>query len=102
MIHGRLQKQSCLLMKKYLSVDINQLQFGSMCVVPNLADKIRASHVHGLMKEKGKSIQDMLTDFIKDGGIVIVCGACSKASGLTKSDFIEGVTMGNPDLVMGL
>lgn len=67
-----------------------------------LADKNRASHVHGLMKEKGKSVQDMLTDFIKDGGVVIVCGACSKASGLTKSDFIEGVTMGNPDLVMGL
>lgn len=67
-----------------------------------LADKKRASHVHGLMKEKGTSIQDMLTDFIKDGGIVIACGACSKAAGLTKSDFIDGVKMGNPDLVMGL
>lgn len=67
-----------------------------------LADKKRASHVHGLMKEKGTSIQDMLTDFIKDGGVVIACGACSKAAGLTKSDFIDGVKMGNPDLVMGL
>jgi len=67
-----------------------------------LADKKRASHVHGLMKEKGTSIQDMLTAFIKDGGIVIACGACSKAAGLTKSDFIEDVKMGNPDLVLGL
>ncbi|PID33638.1 MAG: hypothetical protein CR955_01215 [Thiotrichales bacterium] len=67
-----------------------------------LADKKRASHVHGLMKKEGKSVQDMLTSFIKDGGIVIACGACSKAAGLTKSDFIEGVKMGNAELVTGL
>ena len=66
-----------------------------------LADEKRASHVHGLMKDKGQSIQDMLQAFIKDGGTVIACMACSKASGLTHADFIEGVTMGNPDLVMG-
>ena len=67
-----------------------------------LADKKRASHVHGLMKDQGKSVQDMLTAFIKDGGTVIACMACSKAAGLTQADFIEGVEMGNPDLVMGL
>jgi hypothetical protein len=39
---------------------------------------------------------------MKDGGIVIACGACSKAAGLTEADFIEGVQMGNPDLVFGL
>lgn len=67
-----------------------------------LVDRKRASHVHGLMKEKGTSIQDMLTAFMKDGGTVIACGACSKAAGLTKEDFIDGVQMGNPDLVFGL
>jgi len=67
-----------------------------------LADKKRPSHVHGLMKEKGQSIQDMLEAFMKDGGTVIACMACSKAAGLTQADFIEGVKMGNPDLVMGL
>lgn len=67
-----------------------------------LADKKRASHVHGLMKDKGQSIQDMLQAFIKDGGTVITCMACSKASGLTHADFIDGVTMGSPDLVTGL
>ena len=67
-----------------------------------LADKKRPSHVHGLMKEKGLSIQDMLRAFIKDGGTVIACMACSQAAGLTQADFIEGVKMGNPDLVMGL
>jgi sulfur relay (sulfurtransferase) complex TusBCD TusD component (DsrE family) len=67
-----------------------------------LADKKRPSHVHGLMKEDGKSIQDMLQDFMKDGGMVIACMACSQAAGLTQADFIDGVQMGNPDLVMGL
>ena len=67
-----------------------------------LADKKRASHVHGLMKEQGRSIQDMLQAFIADGGMVIACMACSKAAGLTEADFIDGVQMGNPDLVTGL
>jgi sulfur relay (sulfurtransferase) complex TusBCD TusD component (DsrE family) len=67
-----------------------------------LIDKKRASHVHGLMKQEGQSIQDMLTAFMKDGGIVIACGACSEAAGLTEADFIDGVQMGNPDLVRGL
>jgi predicted peroxiredoxin len=64
-----------------------------------LADKNRPSHTHGLMD---KSIHDMLKDFIKDGGIVIACGACTKAAGLTKDDFIEGVVMGNTELTTGL
>jgi len=64
-----------------------------------LADKKRASHTHGLMKV---SIHDMLQAFVKDGGRVIACQACSKAAGLSETDFIDGVEMGNPDLVFGL
>lgn len=67
-----------------------------------LADKKRASHVHGLMREKNLSVQDMLVAFMKDGGIVIACGACSKAAGLNKDDFIDGIQMGNPELVNSL
>ena len=67
-----------------------------------LIDKKRPSHVHGLMKDQGKSIQDMLKAFIADGGQVIACAACSQAAGLMQQDFIEGVEMGNPDLVTGL
>ena len=67
-----------------------------------LIDKKRPSHVHGLMKEKGQSIQVMLRAFMGDGGIVIACAACSQAAGLTESDFIDGVQMGNPELVRGL
>lgn len=64
-----------------------------------LGDKKRASHVHGLMKDTGQSIQDMLTAFMKDGGTVIACSACSQAAGLVHEDFIDGITMGNQDLV---
>ncbi|MCW8858632.1 MAG: hypothetical protein OQK50_05615 [Deltaproteobacteria bacterium] len=67
-----------------------------------LADKKRASHTHGLMEEKGQSIQDMLTAFIMDGGQVIACQACSKAAGLKLDDYIDGVVMGSPELVRGL
>ena len=64
-----------------------------------LADKKRPSHVHGLMAEKGMSIQDMLRAFMADGGTVIMCAACSQAVGLTQDDYIEGVQMGNFPLV---
>ena len=67
-----------------------------------LADRKRASDVHGPMAEKGQSIHDLLQAFIKDGGRVIACAACSRAAGLTTADFIEGVEMGNPDLVLGI
>lgn len=60
-----------------------------------LADRKRPSHVHGLMAEKGASIQDMLRAFMADGGTVIMCGACSQAAGLTKADYIDGVQMGS-------
>jgi len=64
-----------------------------------LADKKRPSHVHGLMADKGISVQGMLSNFMADGGVVIMCGACSKAAGLTKADYIDGVQMGNFPLI---
>jgi predicted peroxiredoxin len=67
-----------------------------------LADKKRASHIHGLLRDRNMSIQDMLKAFIRDGGTVIMCQACSQAAGLTEADYIEGVKMGNWKLVSGL
>lgn len=67
-----------------------------------LADKKRASHVHGLMAESGTSIQDMLAGFMADGGQVIMCGVCSKAAGLTKDDYIDGVVMGSWPVIEAL
>ena len=67
-----------------------------------LADKKRPSHIHGLMREQDKSIQEMLTAFIADGGQVIMCAACSSAAGLTQEDYIDGVVMGTWPVVEGL
>lgn len=67
-----------------------------------LADKKRASHVHGLMKDKSVSIQDMLRAFMKDGGMVIMCQTCSAAAGLKKEDYIDGVVMGDWPTVSGI
>ena len=66
-----------------------------------LADKKRASHVHGLMREQNASIQDMLTAFMEDGGIVLMCQACSAAAGLTRDDYIDGVQMGSWPVIEG-
>lgn len=67
-----------------------------------LADKKRPSHIPGMMAKDGTSIQDMLTAFMADGGQVIMCAACSAAAGLTKDDYIDGVTMGSWPVVEGL
>jgi predicted peroxiredoxin len=67
-----------------------------------LADKKRPSHVHGLLRGQNTSIQDMLTAFMQDGGTVIMCQACSKAAGMEKGDYIDGVKMGNWPLVSGI
>ena len=67
-----------------------------------LADKKRASHVHGMMRDQNASIQDMLTAFMADGGRVVMCSACSKAAGLTKEDYIDGVEMGSWPVIESL
>lgn len=66
-----------------------------------LADKKRPSHIHGLMAEQCMSIQDMLTAFMNDGGVVIMCQACTQAAGLTPDDYIDGVQMGSFPVVEG-
>ena len=67
-----------------------------------LADKKRPSPVHGMMRDRNMSIQDMLTAFMKDGGMVVMCQACSAAAGLKKEDYIDGVVMGSWDVIEGL
>ena len=47
----------------------------------------------------GDDIHDMLKSFMKDGGKVIICPMCLSANGYDKSDLIEGVEMGSPDII---
>jgi predicted peroxiredoxin len=56
-------------------------------------------------QEKKLSMQrvprDVLVDFIKDGGIVLMCGPCMTEFGLKLDDLITGVQMGRPGYMQG-
>lgn len=56
-------------------------------------------------QEKKPSMQrvprDIIADFIKDGGIVLMCGPCMQEFGLTQADLVEGVQMGRPGYTQG-
>ena len=62
-----------------------------------LADRNVPSHTHGLT---GKSVQQSLQEFVADGGTVIACRACAQAVGMTEDDLIDGVVMGQTDMVL--
>ncbi len=51
-------------------------------------------------QEKKPSMQrvprDILADFIRDGGVVLMCGPCLAEFGLTVDDLVSGVQMGKP------
>jgi len=56
-------------------------------------------------QEKKPSMQrvprDVLVDFIKDGGIVLMCGPCMTEFGLELDDLVPGVQMGRPGYTQG-
>jgi predicted peroxiredoxin len=48
--------------------------------------------------QSGKTIHQMLTAFLKDGGKVIVCPMCMKnVGGMGKADLLKGVVLGGPN-----
>lgn len=60
-----------------------------------LADRNIPQHTH----VSGKTPQQMLSQFIKDGGTVIVCPMCLKnVGGMTRDDLIDGAKVGGPDV----
>src|SRR6187551_3072913 len=56
-------------------------------------------------QEKRPSMQrvprDVLVDFVKDGGVVLMCGPCMTDFGLKLEDLIPGVQMGRPGYTQG-
>jgi predicted peroxiredoxin len=56
-------------------------------------------------QEKRASMQrvprDILADFIRDGGIVLMCGPCMAEFDLKLEDLIPGVQMGKPGYTQG-
>ena len=51
-------------------------------------------------QEKKPSMQrlprDIIADFIRDGGVVLMCGPCMAEFGLKMDDLVPGVQMGKP------
>ncbi len=56
-------------------------------------------------QEKKPSMQrgprEILADFMKDGGIVLMCGPCMTELGLKLDDLVSGVQMGKPGYTQG-
>jgi predicted peroxiredoxin len=56
-------------------------------------------------QEKKPSMQrvprDIIADFIRDGGTVLMCGPCMQEFGLKLDDLVPGVQMGRPGLTQG-
>ena len=52
------------------------------------------------MQEMKPSMQrpprDIIADFIRDGGVVLMCGPCMAEFGLKTEDLVAGVQMGRP------
>ena len=56
-------------------------------------------HIPANTHVSGKSLQEMLTDFMTAGGKVIACPMCMKnVGGMTKTDLIDGVVIGSSDV----
>lgn len=47
----------------------------------------------------GQNLQQMLKDFISQGGRVIICPSCMEQAGVSQEDLIEGVEMSSPDVI---
>lgn len=52
-------------------------------------------HIPGSTHVSGKTLQEMLADFMASGGTVLACPMCMKnVGGMTKDDLIDGVIVG--------
>ncbi len=49
--------------------------------------------------KKFKALQDQLRALMKEGATVLVCPMCMKHYGVKETDLIEGLKVGNPELV---
>ena len=45
--------------------------------------------------------REVLADFIRDGGVVLMCGPCMAEFGLTMDDLVPGVQLGKPGYTQG-
>lgn len=67
-------------------------------------DAVKLASLKG-EQEKKPSMQriprDIVADFIRDGGTVLMCGPCMTEFGLKMEDLVPGVQMGRPGFTQG-
>lgn len=81
---SRVRTQKKIPVTIFLNVD------GVRLVNRNIPDSIHVS---------GKSLKEMLSDFMAAGGRVIACPMCMKnVGGMTKADLMDGVEIGSSDV----
>jgi len=56
-------------------------------------------HINGITD---KSLQEMLQEFIAQGGTVIACPSCLKLAGVGEDELMEGVIIGSPQVTQPL
>lgn len=59
----------------------------------HLASQKLPQHTNGMT---GKTLQQMLQEFIAQGGTVLICPNCMKQVGIVETDLIQGVKIGSP------
>jgi predicted peroxiredoxin len=65
----------------------------------NLASQKLPQHTNGIT---GKTLQQMLQEFIAQGGTILICPSCMKQGGILENDLIKGVKMGSPQTTQPL
>lgn len=57
--------------------------------------------VDGLQADGYKAMQDLVTGYLNNGGILWVCKACADAKGVTADDLIEGAEIAGAGHILG-
>jgi predicted peroxiredoxin len=67
-------------------------------------DAVKLAAMTGAQEKKpsmSRVPRDILADFMRDGGIVLMCGPCMAEFGLKLEDLLPGVQMGKPGYTQG-
>ena len=82
----------------------NTLKMGHPVTVFLNLDAVKLAAAAG-EQEKRPSMQrvprEIIADFIRDGGVVLMCPPCLQEFGLKPEDLVPGVQMGRPGLTQG-
>ena len=82
----------------------NTMKMGHQVTIFLNLDAVTLASLKG-EQEKRSSMQrvprDIVADFIKDGGKVLICGPCLSEFGLKMEDLVPGVELGKPGYTQG-